>query len=447
MLFGAALAGNLLNGRDRDRPGPEPGPQTEAGLIRGFLPADRPEPARGSLVRLPAVRAAAALETLSDTLRGGESISELVARTGLSPAESGVLLAVLSEHADLRRLLPGLVVSHRRSVANGSVRRMSVQLDLDRMIVLRPGAAEMWSGGLEEVPVVADTAVLTGEVSTSLYQALLVGGGARLPVSEREQVVDALADGVFAWVIDFSRDLRPGDRFRVLYERRVRPDGSARSGRVLAAEFSVDGRHYHAYHFATDGGVEDYFDRQGGSLRRAFLRAPLRYRRISSAYTDSRMHPVLGRSRPHHGVDYAARMGTPIRAAGDGVVLRADWNGGYGRVVYLRHPRGYQTRYAHLSRFAEGIRTGVRVKQGEVIGYVGSSGLSTGPHLHYEFRLHGRPVDPKSVRGIQGDPVPESHRAGFDRVVSSRVAALDNVSRPVFLAGAGAVEKNQSVGD
>jgi murein DD-endopeptidase MepM/ murein hydrolase activator NlpD len=243
-----------------------------------------------------------------------------------------------------------------------------------------------------------------------------------------------IADRIFAWQIDFSRDLRTGDEFRILYERLVRPDGTARSGRVLSAQFNVNSRDYEAYAFVPGNSSEDYFDRAGESLRRAFLRAPLQYRRISSAFSTSRFHPVLGVNRPHHGIDYAATTGTPVRATADGTIRRAGWDNGYGNVIDISHTRGYQTRYAHLQRFASGIRPGGRVQQGDVIGYVGMTGLATGPHLHYEFHSNGRPIDPNTIRDITGDPVPRSYLEQFLQVVQSHVSALDLWSPRVLLA-------------
>jgi murein DD-endopeptidase MepM/ murein hydrolase activator NlpD len=291
---------------------------------------------------------------------------------------------------------------------------------------------------VQEVPVRADTAVLTGAVESSLYAALLEGEGSGVPSDERERVADLLAERIFAWQVDFSRDLRRGDQFRILYERMVRPDGTARSGRVLGVQFSINGRDYEAYAFELPDGSTDYYDREGESLRRAFLRAPLEFRRISSAFSTGRFHPVLKKKRPHHGIDYAASSGTPVRAVGDAVVRKAGWGGGYGNMVELRHKRGYVTRYAHLKGFARGIRAGTRVRQGDLIGYVGSTGMSTGPHLHYEFHMDGRPVNPNSVKFITGDPVPRRHRDSFRAEVDAQIAALDLASGAVLLADAGA---------
>jgi murein DD-endopeptidase MepM/ murein hydrolase activator NlpD len=368
-----------------------------------------------------------------DTLRAGETLSQLLLRAELAEEEARAVLAGLTEHQDPRRLRPGSVISYRRSFVDGAVRGMELRLDADRTLSMQreDGA---WKGSVEEVPVTADTVVLTGTVESSLYAALVNSDGSGIPTDERERVADLLADRVFAWQIDFSRDLRRGDEFRVLYERMARPDGTAREGRVIAVQFSVNNRDYEAYAFRAPDGVEGYYDRDGESLRRAFLRAPLEFRRISSAFSRSRFHPILKTNRPHHGIDYAASTGTPVRAVGDAVVRRAGWAGGYGNLVELGHTRGYSSRYAHLQRFASGIRPGVRVKQGDVIGYVGSTGMSTAPHLHYEFHSNGRPVDPNSIRSITGDPVASRHRKEYRAVVERHIAALDRVSDRILLA-------------
>jgi murein DD-endopeptidase MepM/ murein hydrolase activator NlpD len=371
--------------------------------------------------------------THADTLRQGETLSELMERTRLDLESARAVLAELTRVQDPRRIRAGLVVEYRTATRDGSVRSIGTRLDADRTLDFARSEGG-WAAEVREVPVRADTAVLAGSVRLSLYQALMDGEG-DVPREERGRVVDQLADRIFAWKIDFSRDLRPGDSFRILYERMVRPDGTARSGRVLAVQLDLAGRAHDAYLF-TVRGIDDYYDGDGESLRRAFLRAPLEFRRISSSYSDGRFHPILRRVRPHHGIDYAAASGTPVRAVGDGVIARAGWGGGYGNVVEIRHQRGYSSRYAHLRGFAPGIGAGTRVRQGDLVGYVGTTGLSTGPHLHYEFHVNGRPVDPNSVRHLTGEPVPASARSSFRNLRDSRIAALERISGPMLASGA-----------
>lgn len=386
---------------------------------------------------LPVAHANPAAVVVRDTLQAGETLTDLLRRARLAEADAYTLLAELQQHQDPRRLRPGSVLAFERSVRNGDVRKMEFRLDADHTLNMRR-AGETWAGSVDAVEVRADTAVLTGTVKSSLYAALLAGHGNGVPSREREWIADILADRIFAWQIDFARDLRPGDAFQIVYERLVRPDGTARSGRVLGVRFNIDGQNRDAYWFTAPDGAEDYYDGRGESLRRAFLRAPLEFRRVSSAYSTGRFHPILKKTRPHHGIDYAARAGTPIRAVGDGVVTRAGQDGGYGNVVEIRHKRGYASRYAHMQRFAEGVRTGTRVKQGQLIGYVGSTGLSTGPHLHYEFHENGRPVNPNAIKFITGDPVPRRAQSRFEQLVRQQWALMDRGRDSVHLAAASA---------
>lgn len=393
-------------------------------------PAEAPAPAP----LLPAAYATPVEVAHHDTLRRGETLSELLARSALDEAQAKSLLAELARHQDPRTLKPGAVIAYRTRTDDGALRGLEMKLDADRTLEVRPDAGTL-TARVAEVPVRADTAVLAGSVTTSLYQALLSAEG-DLPRGERQRIADLLADRIFAWQVDFSRDIQVGDRFRVMYERMARPDGTARSGRVLGVEFEVRGRVHDAYLFRTADGFEDYYAGDGESLKRAFLRAPLEFRRISSVFSTARFHPILGRFRAHRGIDYAASSGTPVRAVGDGVVQSASYGSGYGNVVNIRHQRGYASRYAHLRGFAKGIRPGARVRQGDVIGYVGMTGLATGPHLHYEFHENGRAINPTSIRYLTGSPVPAGSRAAFRATVSARVAAMDRESGSTRLAAA-----------
>ena len=382
---------------------------------------------------LPAAHANPAEVGFQDTLRSGETLSELLSRAALASSEADALLAELNEFQDPRRLRPGSVISYRKSFETGNVRGMELRIDADRTLNMHRAGAS-WDGAIEEVPVKMDSVVLTGTVRSSLYAALVDGAGEGVPASEREGIADLLADRIFAWQVDFSRDLQPGDRFRILYERLVRPDGTAREGRVLGVQFNLNGRDHEAYLYRAPDGSEDYYGRDGESMKRAFLRAPLEFRRISSAFSRSRFHPVLKTNRPHLGIDYAASSGTPIRAVGDGVIRRASYSSSYGNVVDVAHSRGYASRYAHMRAFAPGIRPGVRVKQGDLIGYVGSTGLATAAHLHYEFHAGGKAVDPNSIKSLTGEPVPSRYKGDFRSRIATQLRVFDRASEPVLLA-------------
>ena len=222
--------------------------------------------------------------------------------------------------------------------------------------------------------------------------------------------------------VDFTRDIRAGDRFQVLIERLVSEEGEVRFGRILASDLTVNGKSLTAFRFEAADGKASFYDADGQSLRRAFLRAPLQFRRISSSFNRSRRHPVLGFARRHEGTDYAADYGTPVLAAGDGVVIRAGYSGGYGNLVEVRH----RERHHHPLRPPQrhpGRRSGARVEQGQVIGQVGATGLATGSHLHYEFRVNGVARDARRLDLGNGQPVAAADRPAFD-AERSRLTAL-----------------------
>jgi murein DD-endopeptidase MepM/ murein hydrolase activator NlpD len=219
---------------------------------------------------------------------------------------------------------------------------------------------------------------------------------------------------LFAGEIDFLLELRNGDRMDLLLDRTHRPDRDLEKHRVLAARLSIGGRDHEAYLFPDTSGTRHYYHADGSSLDRQFLKAPLSFTRISSGFSRSRMHPILKKRRPHLGIDYAAPAGTPVLATADGTVIRKQRSNSAGRYVKIRHPGKIETTYMHLLRFARGLRQGQKVKKGEVIGYVGSSGLSTGPHLDYRIRVGGKYVDPRSFRSDPARPLPDSRRKLFE---------------------------------
>ena len=230
---------------------------------------------------------------------------------------------------------------------------------------------------------------------------------------------------IFAWQIDFYH-LQKGDNFKVIYDKLYVDNKFFAIGTIKAAFFSHRGKNFYAIPFTQDS-VSQYFDEEGNSLRKAFLKAPLEFSRISSRYSKSRFHPVLKTRRPHLGIDYAAPVGTPIRTTGDGMVADIGYNGGSGRFIKIRHNSVYTTMYLHLSRYAKGIKKGAKVQQGHVIGYVGSTGLSTGPHLDYRFYVNGSPVDPLKVEMPPSHPVKEELRAEYEVQRDSVMKLLNKV--------------------
>jgi murein DD-endopeptidase MepM/ murein hydrolase activator NlpD len=271
---------------------------------------------------------------------------------------------------------------------------------------------------IEEVPALEARVVhSSGEITTSLFGATDAAG-------LHENIAIQLAD-IFSSDIDFHRDLRKGDRFSVVSQANYSDGEFAGVGRVLAAEFVNQGRVYRAVYFQDDQGRGGFYTPEGRNVRKAFLRSPLEFSRITSGFSSSRFHPVLKTWRAHRGIDYGAPAGTRIRATADGVVTEVGWRGGYGKVIKIRHPNGYATVYGHLSGFAEGLQRGRRVVQGQIIGFVGSTGLATGPHLHYEFLVNGSQANPMRLALPPGPPITERLRPVFEEASQPLFARLD----------------------
>jgi murein DD-endopeptidase MepM/ murein hydrolase activator NlpD len=252
-------------------------------------------------------------------------------------------------------------------------------------------------------------------IETSLWESMLKGG-------LHPSLVMGLSD-IFAWSIDFF-GLQKGDSFKVVYEEMSIDEKPLGVGKIYGAQFSGNGSTIYAIPFIQDG-KESFFDGEGNSLRKAFLKAPLQFSRVTSRFSSGRMHPILRIRRPHYGIDYAAPVGTPVLAIGDGRVIQTSYEGGSGRMVRIVHNSVYSTAYLHLSRFGSGIAPGAYVKQGDIIGYVGSSGLSTGPHLDFRFYMNGSPVDPLKVEAPPVEPISEANKAKFEKIKSVVLSLLD----------------------
>ncbi len=269
---------------------------------------------------------------------------------------------------------------------------------------------------------------LGGVVKRSLFDALT-------DLGEGPALVHAFTD-IFAWSFDFSTQTRPGDEFRLVFEKFYDKDGFVRYGRVHAAEYRAARREFVAVWFEDENGTGGYYSPDGNSLKRAFLAAPLKFSRISSRYTMARLHPILHRKRPHEGVDYAAPTGTPVWAVADGEVVFVGWAGGFGRTVRVKHHSGYVTSYGHLSRYARGLRVGQRVAQKQLVGFVGASGLATGPHLDFRVSKNGRYLDPLRMKSDSGEPIPPRARSHFAKVKEARLAELREAQPALVLDAA-----------
>jgi len=337
-------------------------------------------------------------------IKRGESLSLIFSKNNLSKSdlhkivhanEIGPQFAAISPGKDL---LIGLNIS-------GHLSHLVYQINLSKSI--KATRLEDGSFKVEEVekPIETRLARASGTIDSSLFWA---GKEAGLSDSIIMQLTN-----IFAWDIDFALNLRTGDQFSVLYVEHFINNKPFRTGEILAAEFINRGHSIKAVRHQDPSGVTNYYSPDGSSMRKAFLRTPIDFARISSRFNLRRKHPVLNRIRAHKGVDYAARSGTPIKSTGDGKVIFRGKKGGYGNVVIIQHGQGYSTLYAHMSKFKRGQRIGTRVKQGNIIGYVGKSGLATGAHLHYEFRVNGVHRNPLTVKFPDATPINKKYKADF----------------------------------
>jgi murein DD-endopeptidase MepM/ murein hydrolase activator NlpD len=384
---------------------------------RAAWPWRRPLTARAIVV-------AAAYTEFADTLGRRETLADVLDRAAITGRDYTRFLAA-ARHLPVRRLRPGLVFQFRRLRTATLVDRVTVRLAPTQRLTLARDATG-WTETVETIPWTVTRLRVTGVIASSLYDALdQAVADTFLPAGERRTLAWAIAD-VYDWEVDFTRDIRPGDRFTVVLERLESPDGERRFGRILAGKVEVAHTPSYAFYFEdAASGVAGFYDEGGRSLRRAFLRAPLAFRRVSSRF-GNRFHPILHRWRTHEGVDFAAPYGTPVRATADGLVTRVGRDvSGYGNLIELRHANDIRTRYGHLSAFAVGLRVGARVEQGETIGYVGSTGLSTGPHLHYEFLVNGRPTNPQRKDMGAGTPVPRALTSAYDTARDGLRAQLE----------------------
>ena len=357
-----------------------------------------------------------------DTLSQGETLRALLKRGGLSEdAATRALQAATS--LDQRRIPAGMPVTIRSEAADSAPSEVTLQLAIDRLVKLRRDG-DSWTGSEEKLPWTTDTIVVGGTIASNLYDAINTSAKTDLPNNARQQLAWALAD-VYDYRVDMSRDLQVGDEFKVVAERSVAPSGAVRIGNVIGATFKLSGNMINAVRFNSSSVSGQFFDQTGKSMRAAFLRAPLEFRRISSVF-GGREHPILGGWKMHKGTDYAAAWGTPVRAIGDGVVTRAGWGAGYGNVLEIRHRNGFVTRYGHLSAFAKGVHVGSHVSIGEMVARVGATGLATGPHLHFEVLVNGEQRDPRvALKSTGGDPIPSDERGSFEQLRDRLLATID----------------------
>lgn len=336
----------------------------------------------------------------------GDSLSTVFSRAGLSPTD---LAAVLASDKKVRglKIRPGQVFEFELSSTGELVEVRTQQHNHESISLKRTDDGFK----LEQTLPTVRTVYARGVISSSLSESAQKAG---LP---RKAVLN-MAD-IFAYDIDFSK-VAEGDQFEVIYEQKVVNRHVVGAGDIIAARFTNLHQTYTAIRYNGS-----YYNEKGVSLRKAFLRTPVDFARISSRFSNGRLHPILNKIRAHQGVDYAAPRGTPIKAAGDGKVILAGRKGGYGNTIILQHGSSYKTLYGHMQGFAKGIRSGTTVKQGQIIGYIGTTGLSTGPHLHYEFQINGRHVDPLGQKSLMADPIALSEKSKFMKLSQPLLARMD----------------------
>lgn len=367
------------------------------------LDLDLPLPAERFEAPLPKIAEQEKYKWQDIQVKSGDTLAKLLRNHGVSAADIHLLVTSSNEAKSLANIRPGDTL--RFAVGDGG-QLVALQQQLSRIeTVTAERTDDTWQ--LTRLSRDYDRQVKYAEaiIDDSLF---LAGQQAGMT----DNLIMQLAN-IFGWDIDFVMDIRKGDHFRLLYEELFLDGEKVGDGNILMAEFWNQGRHLTAFRYQTKAGDIDYLDLKGDSLRKEFIRSPVSFTRISSRFSTGRYHPVLHKVRAHKGIDYAAPRGTPVKAAGDGKVVHAGNKGGYGRTVILQHGQSYTTLYAHLNGYAKGIRTGKRVRQGEVIGYVGSSGLATGPHLHYEFRLNGVHRNPLTVPLPKARGIPDNERKEF----------------------------------
>ena len=345
----------------------------------------------------------------------GDTLPSLLARMEVEPDDIQNFMATARQTPALGRLIPGRTVLAR--VTSGGSLMLLRYMANDETLINVERASDGFRAEEQAIQAEMRPIMRSGTIQGSLFGAT---DAADIP----DRIASAMAEA-FSGDIDFHRDLRRGDQFSVVYEAFYVDGRLIRSGRLLAAEFVNQGKSHQAIHFQDPQGREGYYTADGQSLKRAFLKSPMPFDRISSGFTTRRFHPVLQTWRSHKGVDYAAPTGTPIRAVADGVVAFSGKQGGYGNLVVLNHQRPYSSAYAHLSRYGQGIRSGSRVSQGQVIGYVGCTGLCTGPHLHYEFRVNGEQRDPLAMKLPTTLPLDSRYRSLFASQTQPLVARLE----------------------
>lgn len=356
-------------------------------------------------------------------VRSGDSLTTLFKRAGLSARDVYQVSQATAENGALDRLYPGQTLAFL--IEEGELKKLRIVEDELNSVQLERTEDGYRTERLSRTPDIRHR-IVSGTIHNSLFVDADRAGLSGRMIMKMAQIL--------GWDIDFALDIRKNDSFRVLYEEQYLDGKMIGEGEILAVEFINRGEKFAALRYTDSNGESNYYTPEGHSMRKAFLRSPVDFRRISSSFNPERFHPVLGVKRPHRGTDYAAAIGTPIKAAGDGKIIWRGTKGGYGRTIIIQHGGNITTLYAHMNSYKSGLSTGSRVKQGQVIGYVGKSGLASGPHLHYEFRVNGVHKNPVTVKLPHAEPVPAAERTAFQQQAARLIAMLDGGDTELALA-------------
>lgn len=351
----------------------------------------------------------------NENVKRGDTVIELLRRLHVEDAAASEYLRRDQAAESFRKLAVNRNIEAETNV-DGSLLALRYLDNSGNRVVIEKNANGSFQASMQPPVIELRQLMHTGEISSSLFAATDAVG---LPESTANQLAE-----IFGGDIDFHRDLRKGDKFSVIYEMEYSNGEPVRSGRIMAAEFINQGQSYRAVYFKTDNAQGAYYTPDGKSLRKAFLRSPIEFSRISSGFSVARFHPVLNKWRAHKGVDYAAAHGTKVKVTADGTISFVGKRGGYGNVVLVEHQGRHTTVYGHLSRFADGLRRGQRVGQGDIIGFVGMTGLATGPHLHYEFMVNDQQRDPLRVVLPDSAPLGSAQKLAFQAATGSLTARL-----------------------
>jgi murein DD-endopeptidase MepM/ murein hydrolase activator NlpD len=355
-------------------------------------------------------------------VKSGDSLSKLLANEGISAQDIYKVSLADKKQKTLLQMRPGQTINFTTNEASGELTQLTLVLNRLDSVTFERNDEKFNRTETSRTPEIVQ-AYKEAEINNSLFV-----DGLRSGIDQ--PLLIELAN-IFGWDIDFALDIRKGDSLSILYEEKFLDGEKIGHGNIIAAQFINNGRTYQAIRYKTEKGA-NYYTPDGLAMRKAFIRTPVDFTRISSKFNPNRLHPIFKTSRPHRGVDYAAASGTPVKAAGDGKISFAGKQNGYGNVVIIDHGKGYQTLYAHLKGFAKGTKRGARTKQGDIIAYVGQTGWATGPHLHYEFRINGTHKNPVTVKLPNDDPMPKNDLKNYLPYAKQVVATLANSHSPSF---------------